>query len=71
MKKRLRKVTKKNTIEARELNLVAMSVHEDLPNRVIDHGCIRHYVGIGWVNEGEATKEDYKKYPTVTRKGEK
>lgn len=36
------------------------------PECVIDDGHVFRYVGIGWVDEGEATEEDKKKYPEVT-----
>lgn len=56
------------TIAAHRLNAISMSVNTKLPNRVIDEGHIKQYVGIGWIDEGEATKEDRKLYPIVTRR---
>ena len=36
------------------------------PRKVIDNGQVFQYVGIGWVNEGEATEADYEKYPVLS-----
>ena len=33
--------------------------------RVIQNGIVKNWVGFGWVNEGEATNMDYKRYPKV------
>lgn len=50
----------------RELSTLMMgSGGKDKPNLVIQDGIIKRYVGIGWIDEGNATKEDYKKIPKV------
>ena len=33
--------------------------------RVIFRGMVRRYVGIGWVEEGKATENDYNQIPEV------
>jgi len=33
--------------------------------RVIHDGKVKHYVGIGWVVESNATNDDYSKYPEI------
>lgn len=40
------------------------------PQKVIQDGMIKNYVGIGWVTERKATKADYRRYPTVEGKDE-
>ena len=36
-------------------------------SRVIINGVIKNWVGFGWVDEGKATAEDFKKYPTTAK----
>lgn len=36
-----------------------------LPTHVIDGGIVKHYVGIGWVEERPATEGDYYSIPEV------
>lgn len=52
------------TIERRKLNPALMGCKTS-PGKVIDGGHVYQYVGIGWVDEGEATEADRKKYPVV------
>ena len=52
------------TVKRERLNLITMSVRNK-PDVVIDDGFVKRYVGIGWVTERKATREDKKKYPIV------
>lgn len=49
------------------LNLKMAAGNELLYPIVIDEGFVKEWVGIGWIDLGTATEDDYKKYPTVTR----
>ena len=56
------------TVRATELSKFRMVAgNEKIYSLVIDEGIVKNWVGIGWVDVGPATEEDYKKYPTVVR----
>jgi hypothetical protein len=54
----------RKTIRRDKLHPVLME-GENAPRKVIDHGHVYQYVGIGWVDEGAALPADYQKYPRV------
>ena len=57
------------TVEASELSKFKMAAGgEKRYDCVIDEGILKDWVGIGWVDVRTATKNDYKKFPVVTRK---
>ena len=65
-KKSSKKSSKKLTYPRRKTHLIHMSNGgKDKPRIVIDGDRVMQYVGIGWVDEGEATADDRKKYPTL------
>ncbi len=56
------------TIPAEKCSIMYMSCHPKAKHqRVIDDDHVMNWVGIGWCDEGEATKSDRKKYPIVIR----
>lgn len=56
------------TVKATELSKFKMVGHnEKIYGTVIDDGIVKDWVGFTWIVIGEATKEDYEKYPVVTR----
>lgn len=57
----------KRTVTAARCSIIAMcdGRGETTHDTVIQDGRRMHYVGIGWIDEGPATPEDRKKYPTV------
>lgn len=56
------------TVRASELSKFRMVAGNEKKYRfVIDDGIVKDWVGIGWVDVGKATKEDYEKYPVVER----
>ena len=56
------------TVNANELSKLRMAGgNEKKYNAVIDNGTLKEWVGIGWVDVREATKNDYEKFPTVKR----
>ena len=56
------------TIEASQLSICRMVAgNEKKYKMVIDNKILKEWVGIGWVDVREATSEDYKKFPIVTR----
>ena len=58
---------KAGLIHPSKLQIVMMGAG-DKPDKIIDFGVVKTYVGIGWVGDGLATKDDYKKYPVVDRR---
>lgn len=58
---------KPKKVKARDCSVIAMcdGRNEMKHPTVIHDGCRKHFVGIGWVNEGPATKTDRLKYPEV------
>lgn len=62
-----KRANRKRTVKASQCSILAMcdGRGEKTHSTVIQDGRKMHYVGIGWVDEGPATKEDLKKYPTV------
>jgi hypothetical protein len=55
-------------VPASDLSTIKMVAgNEKKYTRVIDDGVVKSWVGIGWVEEREATTEDLAQYPTVTR----
>lgn len=58
---------KPKPVKARDCSVIAMCDGRNEANHptVIQEGRVMQYVGIGWVDEGPATKEDYLKYPEV------
>ena len=59
-------MTKKTVSRAELSNLKMTCGNEKKYSRVIIDGEVRNWVGIGWVNEGPARAEDYKRYPVAT-----
>jgi hypothetical protein len=56
-------------VKASELSKLKMTAgNENRHSKVIQDGRLLQWVGIGWVDLGEATKEDYSNYPEVERK---
>lgn len=51
------------------VNIIRRAARDDRgikwPTTVILDGCLQHYVGIGWIDVGEAKPADYFKYPEV------
>ena len=65
MKRRSKKPRAK-TIKRSELsNIKMVAGGEDRISKVILDGTVRQWVGIGWVDEGQASAADKRKYPTV------
>ncbi len=55
------------TISASKLSAVAMvGGGERRIHKVVDHGRLMEWVGIGWIDLRRATKADRLKYPKVT-----
>lgn len=55
-------------VPASELSTIKMSCRTDQTfHIVIDEGTVKQWVGIGWIDLREATKDDYTKYPEVER----
>ena len=55
------------TIEPSELGTIALAFKKT-PDAVIEFvPMVKRNVGIGWVMEGEAAPEDFKKYPIILR----
>jgi hypothetical protein len=46
-------------------NVRMVAGNEKKHPRVILDGIVKNWVGFGWVDEGKATTEDKRKYPTV------
>jgi len=56
------------TVNASELSNLKMTAgNEHLYSYIIDEGMLKHWVGIGWIEEGLASIKDQKKYPTIVR----
>lgn len=56
------------TVDAMLLSNIRMTTGgEKKYDCVIDLGHRKRWVGIGWVDEGKATKQDLLKYPVVVR----
>lgn len=56
----------KKTVAASELSSLRMAAgNERKYSRVIDHGKVKCWVGIGWVNEGDPTPEQELLLPHV------
>ncbi len=56
------------TVKATELsNLRMAGGNEKKYQAVIDNGILKEWVAIGWVDVRDATEEDFKKFPVVTR----
>ena len=54
----------KKKIKLSQLSVIKMvSVNENKYPVVIVDGKVKEWVGIGWIDLREATKEDYEKYP--------
>ena len=54
------------TIKRSECSRIRMVAgNEKKFSRVIDDGIVKNWVGFGWVDEGAATPEDYKRYPEL------
>lgn len=62
-----KKTSRKRTVTAAQCSVIAMcdGRGETTHSTVIQDGRRMHYVGIGWIDDGPATPEDRKKYPTV------
>jgi len=59
---------KPEPVNARELSNTKMSNgNVELFPKVIDHGIVKDWIGMGWVNSHAASEEDYFKYPEVKR----
>lgn len=57
---------KNKTVKRSQVSNTAMiQGGEKTISRIIMDGVVKNWVGIGWVDEGEATAEDKKKYPTL------
>ena len=57
------------TISRSELsNLRMVAGNEKKYSRIILNGHVHNWVGFGWVDEGPATDEDSRNYPTVEEK---
>lgn len=55
-------------VKASELSKLRMTAgNENRYSKVIQDGRLLQWVGIGWVDLGTATKEDYSNYPEVER----
>lgn len=60
------KPTKRRTVKRSELSTIRMVAGgEKRIDRVIIGDRVHNWVGFGWVDEGKATKANFKKYPTV------
>ena len=54
------------TVTHRELSNISMvGGKENIYNIVIHEGTLIQWVAIGWIEIGEAKKEDYRKYPIL------
>ena len=54
------------TVKASDCDTMKMVAgNEKKFTTIIHNGHRKHWVGFGWVDEGEATDEDKKKFPTV------
>jgi hypothetical protein len=57
---------KKRTVKRSELSNLRMAAgNEKKHTTVIDNGDLKEWVGIGWINEGRATRQDRNKFPVV------
>ena len=57
---------KKKTVSYKDVSKIAMTTGKEKEiSKVIHNKTLCEWVGIGWVDLRPATKEDYKKYPTV------
>lgn len=66
MKTRRAKKVRAKTVKRSQLSNIRMTTGgEDKYSKVILDGNVRQWVGIGWVDEGPASADDKKKYPTV------
>lgn len=58
----------KKTVSIDELSSIKMAGKNGKKYpKVIHDKIVKQWVGIGWCPEGEATKQDYKKYPVVVK----
>lgn len=56
-------------VKASELSKLKMTAgNENSYSKVIQDGRSLQWVGIGWIDLGAATEEDYSNYPEVERK---
>lgn len=56
------------TVDTNSLSVARMGCGgKGKPEKVIQHGKVRHYVGTGWVGETDATYEDYQRLPVARR----
>ncbi len=56
-------------VKASELSKLKMTAgNENSYSKVIQDGRLLQWVGIGWIDLGAATEEDYSDYPEVERK---
>lgn len=56
------------TVHARELATIVMAAgNESKFTMVIDHGVLKQWVGIGWIEIRPANHLDRETYPTVVR----
>jgi len=54
------------TVQLKELSSIKMAGKNGTKySKIIHNDMIKQWVGIGWVSEGKATKQDYRKYPVV------
>ena len=54
------------TVKRSRLNpIFDESINKKYPTVIDTDNHVKHYVGIGWVDHGEATAEDKRKYPQV------
>ena len=54
------------TIKRSEVSNLRMTAGNEIKiARVIDRGMVKEWVGIGWVNLGEADGSDYGRYPVL------
>ncbi|RPJ06045.1 MAG: hypothetical protein EHM36_07490 [Deltaproteobacteria bacterium] len=55
-------------VKASELSKLRMTAgNEDTYSKVTQDGRLLQWVGIGWIDHGAATEEDYSNYPEVER----
>jgi len=56
------------TIPVNEVSILKMVAGNEKRFRaVIDDGILKEWIGFGWIENREATPEDYKKYAVVVR----
>lgn len=48
-------------------NMAMVSGREKTITHIIDNDIVKHWIGIGWIETGNASEEDYRRYPRVQR----